>query len=702
MALQFLNDGYFAGKVGIGTESPGAKLEIKDGNLWLNGATSNYNPEIFFIDDAGPTGIAGAKIRYENNNGNLYFDHKWDTATSGFFFRNRVDGTALNTMSLVNGKVGIDIDTPQAPLSFANVAGNKIDFYYNTTTSDRYGIQVQASELRIHSGAAGDSTGGITFGKDNGTTFTEAMRIRNDGKVGIGTDTPGTILDVSYGVSASQTAQINLNGANGAAAELVMRAGGDDNGTIYNRRAAIRYYSNEISTTTAQWVNGVSMSQTTGDDKFYFNNSGNSTVLCLQQNGNVGIGTTGPTRKLSVEDSSSSIIADFKYSAAAYSSIDLSNNTSFARLSSVNSDLLLSPAGLEKMRITSAGNVGIGTTSPDLKLDVTHATSGEYVATFQNTAANLELKLGVTSTNYLNIQGQEIGNSNAYNMSLQADGGNVGINTTIPTQKLHVAGNARVTGAYYDSNNSPGTANQVLVSTATGTDWVDGSAIPGVPAGSGTLNTVAMWTPDGDTLGDSRFTQTSTSNQAKAPAGSGTKSFEALDSSGNSDFHVLGTGEVIIPSNYLFVSASQGAYFTGNLRARGGISNDLGTLQLLDNTNVTGDLTVVGDIITGAALLSNQENTDVDTGTETVASVAIATYTAAFFDFVIKKTTNVRSGTVYACHDGTNVEFTETSTQDLGDTSDVTLSVDISGGNMRLRATTTSDDWSVKSLIRAI
>jgi len=95
-------------------------------------------------------------------------------------------------------------------------------------------------------------------------------------------------------------------------------------------------------------------------------------------------------------------------------------------------------------------------------------------------------------------------------------------------------------------------------------------------------------------------------------------------------------------------------------------------------------------------------NDDVDTGTETVASVVIATHTAAFFDFVIKKTTNVRSGTVYACHDGTNVQFTETSTQDLGDTSDVTLSVDISGTDMRLRATTTSDDWSVKSLIRAI
>ena len=100
--------------------------------------------------------------------------------------------------------------------------------------------------------------------------------------------------------------------------------------------------------------------------------------------------------------------------------------------------------------------------------------------------------------------------------------------------------------------------------------------------------------------------------------------------------------------------------------------------------------------------IGNQINTDVDTGTETVANVEIATYTAAFFDFVIKKTTNVRSGTVYACHDGTNVEYTETSTNDLGDTSDVTLSVDISGTNMRLLATVTSDDWSVKSLIRAI
>jgi flagellar basal body rod protein FlgF len=137
-----------------------------------------------------------------------------------------------------------------------------------------------------------------------------------------------------------------------------------------------------------------------------------------------------------------------------------------------------------------------------------------------------------------------------------------------------------------------------------------------------------------------------------------------------------------------------------------------GTISSVNTTYSTSDFDAAGSAATvqsnldsvaaNVAGISNQSNTDVDTGTETIAQVSKGTYTAAFFDFVIKNGTNVRAGTVYSCHDGTNVEFTETSTVDLGDTSDVTLAVDISGTNMRLRATTTSDNWSVKSLVRAI
>ena len=95
-------------------------------------------------------------------------------------------------------------------------------------------------------------------------------------------------------------------------------------------------------------------------------------------------------------------------------------------------------------------------------------------------------------------------------------------------------------------------------------------------------------------------------------------------------------------------------------------------------------------------------NADVDIGTETVATVPIATYTAAFFDYVVKGGLNVRAGVVHACHDGTSVQYIETSTLDLGNTFDLQLSVDISGTDMRLRATATSNDWSVKTITRAL
>jgi hypothetical protein len=146
------------------------------------------------------------------------------------------------------------------------------------------------------------------------------------------------------------------------------------------------------------------------------------------------------------------------------------------------------------------------------------------------------------------------------------------------------------------------------------------------------------------------------------------------------------------PQNKILMDTAGLEFKTGTLDAEG---------------DVDFKITAGGDLqLSKGAKISNQENTDIDSAAaEVVAQVAHATYTAAFFDFVVKKGTNVRSGTVYACHNGDTtplVEFTETSTNDLGNTSDVTLSVDISGANMRLVATVTSDDWSVKSLIRAI
>jgi len=91
------------------------------------------------------------------------------------------------------------------------------------------------------------------------------------------------------------------------------------------------------------------------------------------------------------------------------------------------------------------------------------------------------------ATGESSIQNQrESNDGELYDLFLNPLGGDVGVGTDGPTQKLHVNGNARVTGAYYDSNNSPGTAGQVLSSTATGTDWVAPTTgdITGVTAGT--------------------------------------------------------------------------------------------------------------------------------------------------------------------------------------------------------------------------
>jgi len=123
----------------------------------------------------------------------------------------------------------------------------------------------------------------------------------------------------------------------------------------------------------------------------------------------------------------------------------------------------------------------------------------------------------------------------------------------------------------------------------------------------------------------------------------------------------------------------------------------------IGTTTPTEKLHVVGSILIDKVILSNQENLDVDSGDlRVITSLPSATHDAAFFDFIIKKGTNRRAGTVFAVHNGTDVEFTETSTGDIGNTEEVILSVDLSGGNIRLLAETQTNDWIIKTLVRGL
>jgi hypothetical protein len=95
------------------------------------------------------------------------------------------------------------------------------------------------------------------------------------------------------------------------------------------------------------------------------------------------------------------------------------------------------------------------------------------------------------------------------------------------------------------------------------------------------------------------------------------------------------------------------------------------------------------------------QNTDVDTSIETVDSFAIGLARGASWNYTIRDNagTAARTGWISAVWlaDGSTVNSGgEYSTAQIGDTSGVTLSVDFSGGLIRLRAVATTNNWIVE------
>jgi|GEM_PF-3192383 len=120
---------------------------------------------------------------------------------------------------------------------------------------------------------------------------------------------------------------------------------------------------------------------------------------------------------------------------------------------------------------------------------------------------------------------------------------------------------------------------------------------------------------------------------------------------------------------------------------------------LVNMSRITADEAfTVGDPTSHEANISAASNTDVDTGTETIDSFADTIADSAVWFCCVKNGANVRCSTVMAAWDvtGDTVQYTETATLDVGDTSDLTLSVDIDSNTVRLRATAASDNWTVR------
>mgnify|MGYP003631277082 FL=1 len=421
-----------------------------------------------------------------------------------------------------SGNVGIGVTGPTDKLAVngnLSIFGNKI---YNGSASNSAGVSFPSSTTRI------DGYNGITFHSSQTTvgSQTERMRVTNAGNVGIGTTNPAYKLDVNS--SAFVGARIESTAAGYAPASILLESGNSDS------RGQGIYQYNSVSKNS--WFSGVPYNTTSDDwiiahklETTSFNSDVaqmSNALFCVNDNGNVGIGTTSPTdygataNTLEIRGASGTGAGLIRVSNAG-------NTVGAAFYSGLNSSTLavqtahplyLGTNNSTKMTILSNGNVGIGTTSPLAKLQVGLSTSnaGSTLAMFGAAVGGILSGLSLVNTLGNAVTGQGVALDFHVNSSYSPTGriATVSESTATPAALAFYTYNGgliekmRITSAggisFGNSTTAYGTSGQILKSNGNASPtWIDGSAIPGVPAGSGTTNYLARWTPDGDTLGNS-------------------------------------------------------------------------------------------------------------------------------------------------------------------------------------------------------
>jgi hypothetical protein len=379
-----------------------------------------------------------------------------------------LDVTGQNTYPWpASGNVGIGTTAPASALS-VGTAGNSACEVYALYSSGAWSCLGTQSNYGVYgvgtSGVVGSGNYGVAGWGNSasgaGGYFTNTgggyALVTVTGNVGIGTTSPGAPLDVHT----------------------------TDNQEILRLSSTSAPASYHLS------VTGVSNG--TGDYRFQTVNNGTSSdVLYLKGSGAVGIGTTSPAYKLDTEGGQ--INASGGYCIAgncitAWPSAS-TGTWSAAQTFSANTNF---PSGIWN----SAGNVGIGTTSPTQALSVNGSIStggpgtGLYFRTppsgqYNTTLSSSLLYEGVASGNGtaatpygLNLMtvpwawgGDPMTfHAGAYSWRLNGSGaettamvingsGAVGIGTTNPLKKLHIAGDVEIDGnLYFGSNTTPQSA----------------------------------------------------------------------------------------------------------------------------------------------------------------------------------------------------------------------------------------------------
>ncbi len=530
-----------SGNIGIGTSTPSAKLTVAGTSLFTGNATFGafasfngdaiYNANVYLNSglydgsvspglagyvlqstgtstewvatsslniDGGGTVTAGTEgqVAYYDADGNtisgtsslfIASDGKIGIGTSTPSEKLHVEGNAT-----ITGTIGIGTSTPQASL---HVIGDTI--ISGTTTTNILGIGTTTPSAPLTVDGYALITGGLTVGSsalfNDGATFGgDVLLLGSLSDSGASPGTPGYVLQsTGTGVEWVATSSLGLDGGGGGSSKWT-----DGGAFIYptdGEYISVPYIVS-TSTATSTFAGNIVMSGS----------------IIPSASGTYDLGS--PSMPWSdVYISEASLYIDGQKVLQA-------DNDNIVVSADINQSLIVKTTGVGDVELNPSGSGVI------YMKGNTQFSGGKVISTSDNSV--LEFEDGILAGN-LNIDGNTITASNTDGSitlmpngdgKILLSGGNVGIGTSTPSQKLHVQGNARITGALYDSTNAAGSNGYVLLSTGTGTQWVATSTLGlGGSGGSGTVNSgttgqFGYYAADGTTISGTSLLTTDSGN----------------------------------------------------------------------------------------------------------------------------------------------------------------------------------------------
>ena len=444
--------------VGIGTAGPLYKLDV-NGKAMIRGGT------LYLADPLSGGGLRTCLIK--SNSSQLIFSAG---PTSGI----EIERIYINR---TNGNVGIGESNP---LALLHVKGS----------SRLEGNVDITGALSINSISTPTYAGVINFWNSNGGSAIKDVRIASDtdstntnngaltvsggvgiekslivgGKVGIGTSSPSAALSVA-GSGVSYDKGINMGIDTNLNAGLVLVADAKTTGGLggisyidFNYKGSGK--SNPYSRIQFDYSNGIS----------FYPDYSNSATLVLQHSGPIDVYIDGET------EISGNLIVDgqgeFKNNIALIGggNIIYMNSEGGARIASDEKDAYIefTVGGSLTHIMDKNGNVGIGTTIPNNKLDVdggisaqncfiqSHSENETFIIMTSMPSTNKQFELRIrddtTSSYPLHIGPYTHPTGNFKGINIKNSNGNVGINVADPPSELAV--NGKISLGYGDSGST--------------------------------------------------------------------------------------------------------------------------------------------------------------------------------------------------------------------------------------------------------